>query len=85
MYNFKVINMSMSNKIFNETCFAAVNEAKFKLPDSRFIPTELRDGVFCCNGTANENLEVLLCLKEHFRMKRFEEGIDFTINVLIEN
>lgn len=85
MYNFKVINMCIPDKTFNQLCFLSVSDAKFKLKDTLPIPTELRDGIFCCNGTGNQNLEVMSSLKVHFKRKNFIEGIDYTINILIEN
>ena len=85
MYNFKVINMCIPDKAFNETCFIAVSDAKFKLSNSNYIPTELKNGIFCCNGNSQENLEVMASIKSHLLDKKFVEGKDFTINVLMEN
>ena len=85
MYNLKAINMCIPDKSFNESCFFAVSEAKFKLGKDSYIPTELKDGVFCCNGTSSENLEVMVHLKNQFNDKKYVEGIDYTINVFIEN
>lgn len=85
MYNFKAINMSIPDKIFNETCFLAVSDAKFKLKNTSYIPAELKSGIFCCNGTGNENLAVLISLKNSMYDKKYLEGIDFTINVYMDN
>ena len=85
MYNFKVINMCIPDKVFNETCFLAVSDAKFKLSNSNYIPTELKNGIFCCNGTSKENLEVMSSIKGHLHSKRFVDGVDFTINVYMQN
>lgn len=85
MYNIKVINQCIPDKIFNESCFNSVYDAKFKLNNTLYIPTELKDGVFCCNGTSKENLEVIVNLKSYLSGKKYKEGIDYTISVLIEN
>lgn len=85
MYNFKVINMGIPDKTFNESCFFAVSDVKFKLGNNSYIPTELKEGVFCCNGNSKENLSVMITVKEYLTNKRYIEGIDFTINVLMEN
>lgn len=85
MYNFTVINMCIPDKIFNESCFFAVSDAKFKLKKDSYIPSELKDGVFCCNGSSKENLHVMDSVRDHLTRKRYVEGIDFTINVFMEN
>lgn len=85
MYNFKVINMCIPDKTFNESCFFAVSDAKYKLGNNSYIPTELKNGIFCCNGNSKENLAVMVSVKNYLTDKKYIEGIDFTINVLIEN
>lgn len=85
MYNFKVINMCIPDKVFNESCFFAVGDAKLKLGNSSYIPTELKNGIFCCNGNSKENLEVMTSVKNYLSAKKYIEGIDYTLNVLIQN
>lgn len=85
MYNFKVINMCIPDKTFNESCFFAVSDAKYKLGNNAYIPTELKNGIFCCNGNSKENLAVMVSVKNYLTDKKYIEGIDFTINVLMEN
>lgn len=85
MYNFKVINMCIPDKTFNESCFFAVSDAKYNLGNNSYIPTELKNGIFCCNGDSRENLAVLVSVKNYLNDKKYIEGIDYTINVLMEN
>lgn len=85
MFNFKVINSNIPEKIFNEICFLAVTDAKAQLKSLDIVPTNLKNGVFSCNGTTDENLTVATILEANLSRKRYLKGIDYTINFLIEN
>ena len=85
MYNFKVINMNIPEKIFNEICFLAVTDAKAKLQSQEIVQTNLKYGVFSCNGNSEENLTVAILLEQNFERIRYVKGSDYTINFLIKN
>lgn len=85
MYNFKVINISIPDNVFEEVCFMAVGDAKVKLNSNDLVPANLKKGIFLCNGTTSENLTVANIISKYFERKGFIKGVDFTINFLIEN
>ena len=85
MYNFKVINMNIPGKIFNELCFLAVTDAKAKLQSQEVVQINLKNGIFLCDGNTEENLTVANLLEQNLERKRYVKGIDYTINFFIKN
>lgn len=85
MYNFKVINIGILDKTFSEACFIAVSDTKAKLNSTTNIVTNLENGNFVCNGSTEENLYIMKHIRRYFHNRKYVEGVDYTINVLIEN